>query len=522
MDLSKGPGIIPVKIQDSYIISKYFNYIHSINLTTLQFELTNALITLDSLNEDRKPKTSYNESLRAQRTQAQLEILKTHIAYAQDKLDHILLNSQSKRPKRGLINALGTAISWLTGNMDADDKAHYDSIIRKIESNNRHVEHNVVKQTVINKRMIDEFNQDINTIKNNNLRIRKFLNTDVSNIIEMNQNFMLLYSNIILLTNKINDIDTSIEFCKLNIIHNSVISKKELYSLHQHNKIRLISEEPEILWQTGKLHCSLTQTHLHYLIQLPIQSPLVETYFLLSYPYENNGQILTTTSQHPLILKTNIILAGTCNKIINNYYCLDVKEIKNNCITNLLMYNHNEYCNTYNITTPKSFIQYVDIINKYLVFKTSLVTIQRNNISSSVHTRDTSLLTLETKETIQDLPPVYHYMETEPVPILKLSSSVSPLNITFEALHKLNIEFTPLEILQEVNDLTDTDHTWVLYSLIILLFTLLGALFVYQLRAPLKKHFVSRPPHLETDTNDESNEHVHGIPLASFILPRHI
>lgn len=56
------------------------------------------------------------------------------------KLAHLLLNTY--RAKRGLV----TAISWLTGNMDPNNKAKYDEILKQVQTNEYHLEDNVEKQ----------------------------------------------------------------------------------------------------------------------------------------------------------------------------------------------------------------------------------------------------------------------------------------------------------------------------------------------------------------------------------------
>ena len=81
--------------------------------------------------------------------------------------------------------------------------------------------------------------------------------------------------------------------------------------------IWLISNSPEILWQTGQVKCSLTAIHLYYFLQLPRETPLVETYFLLSYPYVNASGYLVTTSICPsFVLKTNQLCAGDVKSLL--------------------------------------------------------------------------------------------------------------------------------------------------------------------------------------------------------------
>lgn len=66
------------------------------------------------------------------------------IKYTKDKLDHIHLN-KIQIQKRELMHALGTAISWITGNMYTDDKAKY-KIIKQIVNNEYSLENNVENQ----------------------------------------------------------------------------------------------------------------------------------------------------------------------------------------------------------------------------------------------------------------------------------------------------------------------------------------------------------------------------------------
>lgn len=53
------------------------------------------------------------------------------------------LTMHHKRYKLDLINGLGSAISWLKGNMAEEDKDHYDKVIHEVESNNFNIKHKV-------------------------------------------------------------------------------------------------------------------------------------------------------------------------------------------------------------------------------------------------------------------------------------------------------------------------------------------------------------------------------------------
>lgn len=90
VNLSKGPGIIPVRVQSAYVINKYYTYLQSVNLTLLHDELKTFNSMLSLANPKFSSKT-YNDTLKSHVSLSQIGILKAHLAYAQDKLDYLFL-----------------------------------------------------------------------------------------------------------------------------------------------------------------------------------------------------------------------------------------------------------------------------------------------------------------------------------------------------------------------------------------------------------------------------------------------
>jgi hypothetical protein len=487
-DLTNGPGIIPIKVQNSRIISDYYTYVHSINLTTIQDELDNLLATI------KITKTDFANSIQEQVSLARTKILEAHINYAKYKFEHVFLNNH-KRIKRGLINGLGTAISWLTGNMDAKDKEKYDQIINKLEKNEYRLEHNVENSLAVNEKMIEDFNKEMSLINQNNFRIAKILNNSVAKNIEWNQKYIIWQSTIALLTNRINDIDDSIEFCKLNIIHNSIINSHELKEISD-KEVKLISNSPEILWQTGKIKCSLTATHLYYFLELPRETPLVETYFLLSYPYTNpSGQIVTTHVYPSIVLKNDNLCTGECSLLLNTYYCNNVTRINNECIESILTKGRNKQCISYELANVEPFIKYIDVINQYLVFKNKQLYLNKNNNRFVINLKEAMLIKLDSNESIDNFEKLYNYIETENVPIDVIEYKTKTINITFEQLHKLNVKMKPMELLDEI---VVTNHYVYIYILIGTLFIIVSFLIFIKIRDRLMK--CKSPSEIESPT----------------------
>lgn len=463
-DLTEGPGVIPVRIQDSYRITKYYTYVHSINISHLQ----NGLDQITKLIKVVELKTQNSHSVPS---------LKEHVNYIQSKLDHIVLHTPKVRNKRGLINGLGNAISWLTGNMDANDKEYYDKVISKVEANSYHIEHNVEKQLAVNKKLIDDFYKELSVIQSNTKHVSDALSNNVLSEISFDQQYMYLLSNLMLISNKVNDIAISLEFCKSRTIHNSIITPTELTDIINHNN-SLISTYPEILWQVGKVHCSLTNSHIHYFIQLPLEISPTETLFLLAYPYVNSIGEYKTFHVHPsLIIKDLLLYEGNCNLILNKYYCTDSKIVNDPCVNNLVLKDSNEQCTNFEIKKVDTFLNYVNIINQYLIHNVSRITISKYENETVIVPKLTMLLQLNEGEILKDAKNVYHYWESRP---LKLQMN-EPLNarkisIPFDKIHRLNIKMEPLELLEDTP--TDSRNRYYLYVLPIIAFVCFMAHFI--------------------------------------------
>lgn len=146
-----------------------------------------------------------------------------------------------------------------------------------------------------------------------------------------------------MMRNRINDISQSLEFCKMSTLHSTILTTNEmsaLTSLVKTKNISLISFEPAILWELSKVHCSLTKSQIHYFIALPLQSPPLETYFLLSHPYRNADKIETIIPTDSFIIKDRNILykSDACVFLINNFYCPkpNVQEISDRCVQGIV------------------------------------------------------------------------------------------------------------------------------------------------------------------------------------------
>lgn len=214
-DLTKSKGVVTLRIQPSLSINQTYTYTHNVNLKELQEELNKIEYNLNTINPQQR-NIHYDT------------LIKTTLVYAKTKLSHLYLDKLT-RPKRGLINGLGTAISWITGNMDANDKAKYDKLIKQVAKNEINMQHNLQGQLSVNQELINKFNKDISIIRNNN-KIKEYFKSVYNETAAINiaEQYNLLFITLQLIVNKINDLTLSAEFCKTGILHSSVITSGDL------------------------------------------------------------------------------------------------------------------------------------------------------------------------------------------------------------------------------------------------------------------------------------------------------
>lgn len=382
----------------------------------------------------------------------QTHLFQIHLRNTQSKLDH--LYHIPRRSKRGIINGLGSAISWLTGNMDADDKARYDDILRKVEANEYHLEHNVAQELSVNKRLVQEFNKDIKIIQLNNQRIRTYFSSlsNTSDLIAVNQQYSLLFNALTLLYTKISNLETSLEFCKLNVLHSSILSYTELEEIILTSHVPLISNNPAVLWTLASVHCSLHGEYISYFIKFPTQSLPYETFFLLSYPVHNDALTTTIPVSPSLVLRYNELLTGKCDLIANNYYCKNVSTVVNNCIKELLAGRTLSNCNALVLSNVNPFIKYVPIIDQYLLFNISQCTIIMPYKNITLYPKLTQLLSLNDSEQLFNFPKSYVHWETDVIVTSDIAAKLYPSNFSFDEIHEANVNINHLEELEYISD----------------------------------------------------------------------
>nr|XP_024219554.1 uncharacterized protein LOC112211675 [Halyomorpha halys] len=440
-DLTNAPGITAIKMPPAYTVDKYHTFVHYINFTHLNEELTLAEQNLNSF-----------------KTSTFFDTVHRQLQFVKSKIESLLNKPSTNRKKRGLINGIGTAIKWVTGNMDASDKEHYDQIITKLERNSYHIEHNIEQEILYNKKLIETFRNDILILNKNNDRASKIINTlDMATI---SSHLNELYSIINYITLRTLDIENSLEFCELGILHSSMLTQTDISYLIKRN-ISLISTDLQTLWQISKTRCSIKNNVIHYFISIPLKTKMYSTMYLLPIPVSHKNTLVTTLTPNKLILlDKNTTLTGNCTYINTYYYCINLKEINDNCIQNLLK-NNFKHCITSSIKVT-SFIKYIDEVDYYLSFNTSYVTLE-NKATHPIFLPLTALIKLEQNETLLQCPkPNTIVIDSK---IIKLENTIGkplPLNMSFDVL---DLPPNPYVMLETLDYISIVEHDYYFYIL---------------------------------------------------------
>lgn len=275
-----------------------------------------------------------------------MENYKKTLTWFDNKFNEKLSHYAHSRSRRGLVNGLGTIIKWISGNADAYDVEHFETAIQKLQTTQNHYEKYVSKNVVLYNKVskaltqLDQnqlqFNKEILTLQNHT--------NENEFIIKMNQINTFLGTSLSELT----DIETAVTFCKIGLIHPTIISRDDLHTSLTHIASMFPNEQfPE---DSVDFYSTLTSTSciIHdYKIIIGIHIPLYEKnkYDFLSLnplPHVQNTQLVKLLLEVPFVLYNNVSTIGIkakCTQLDNKFYCnhnsiIDLNPI--GCIPNLL------------------------------------------------------------------------------------------------------------------------------------------------------------------------------------------
>lgn len=290
------------------------------------------------------------------------------------------------RTKRGLINGLGSIIKQISGNLDAEDGKHFESLIENLQQNQNSIIKQINQQYSINNQMIENFNKTIKDIELNELlmvsRIKQLESLTTITISHTNVLFakelinqIINLLNIIL--NIIQDTENSITFCKLNTLHPSIITSEEL--LRELVKISKFYEKqlPFPVTQSQihnyesivKPRCAIKGYQIIYFMSMPLLNPdQYELFYFLPLPNQNSS-IIIPSSTYGLKTKTTLLpLKDSCVLLNDIHQCQrsQISLVNNTCEYEILFKNDFSSCSRQKLHLDENTLEFVPELQSYL------------------------------------------------------------------------------------------------------------------------------------------------------------
>lgn len=297
-------------------VRTYSNLVHIVKLDSYEETIERIATTIRTFKNSNELKDS-------------IEVTKLKLLNLQQKLRTL---KPIVRNKRGLINGLGSIIKTITGNMDAQDADKLNKEIENLAKNQGKMNSEINRQTVLNNKMIERFENITNHINTQQESITSYLisyqeqtrnsiriNRDITNHI---QYLNLINYNIDLLTNHLINLAEAIVLARLNIISKQILNHDEIVEIYNNlrgQSVEIASSE-EIYTLLG-LQAYYNGSNLIFNVRIPILSQ--QNYSMLHIiPLPINNSKIFNPKPYLIYNTRNIqYFDETCQRVEKTYYC---------------------------------------------------------------------------------------------------------------------------------------------------------------------------------------------------------
>lgn len=377
-------GVLPIDLGPAKLQRTQHTFVHFYHLQSLFDEFKSLNNQYDDL------KLAYNNNLIYSN---ELGNYDSTVRYTQklifEKIDNLRINT---RDKRGLVDFLGTVVKGITGNLDASDGERIYKILTHLEKNEKNLQEQIKMEYSLSHNIIQNFNDTIHDIQHNELilksrimQLSQMVKEEIHhiNLLFAKDNFnqlVILYNTIL---NTLQEIETSVTFCKLNTLHPSIITSRELFSElqkispHYANQFPFEMKFDNILdFETIiKLNCKLDHDRITYFLSVPIDfEKNFELYYILPIPTKHESEFVTLIPSSRYFLKSinnDIVkpLRDVCTRTQGKlYHCPSNLQSSHNtaCEEDILLHENTSRCQFSKLEILENHIEIVTEVNQYL------------------------------------------------------------------------------------------------------------------------------------------------------------
>lgn len=384
-NLTQNSGIIPINLGPARLQRNDYTIVHFYDLNPLVKEFENLNTQYNDLLSTVNSKSA-NFSLDLVNYKKIIYHLRTVIV---DKINNIQLGQPSvnNRKRRGLYNSLGSAIKFVTGNLDAEDGDRFDKIIESLNHKTTRFQAQTELQFSLNQQTIQKFEERIRNLEHNDLTLKEKI-LQLGTIVETEQSRLQntlsakeLFNQLILLYNTIisvlQDVENSITFCSINTFHPSIIKPQELLAEleklnkeYKHQSSFKFKNLPK-LQKIMDVRCKIDNMKILYFLSFPVNfETKFDLYLLLAIPSFLRNEYRTIIPNTKYLLRSDSVVKSLSNPCVSNdpYQCFQ-KDVNNNinmCEIDVLLKENTNSCQYVTLDIKESYMEMIPEINQYL------------------------------------------------------------------------------------------------------------------------------------------------------------
>jgi hypothetical protein len=402
-DLTNSLGITPIEIGHTRVVNETKPLFHFFNLTRLQKEAYSLEASINKLN-------SSTHTI-DQHLIDNLCMLKDRLL---EELDYVLPSTDLMTPartRRGLINALGSAFSWLTGVPDAQDEEKINKAIEQIKHKQTKLTHEESSDIKFNHNLLTKLNKDLKFININNKRTSAALQENLDLFSQMTL-VELIKNNLERMLYHSHQLIETMEHCEDHTYHYGILPNSVIKQMNK--QIPLLTTEKRALRALSRVNCVFKENLLIVQVNVPLQVEPEITYFPLSYPVTGGQDVFTIPCREGLTIKRGeqLYKPENCETFSGERFCLSAVQIEDECIKEILSRpNRTKSCKTVKLPQVEPFARYIPECGCELSYKRSRITINGREL----RVPETAIVHREPEDVIPQFPTTYLYYESFPV-----------------------------------------------------------------------------------------------------------
>lgn len=350
-------------------------FIHYFNFAPLARELNNIYDTINMLQIAYHKLHSNNSIISTVLSKISLSDLKSTYHRLLEKFNNLRPHANI-RPKRGLINPIGSLYNAAFGLLDAEDGQRLEDAINKLTTNQKNLLTSLNRQMSLSSKIIERFNKTISIVADNQHEIANHVNALQNNhdtfvitslkLLTLQGIKQQISVDCITLIEFLDELENAIMFAHLNTIHPSIVHTNEIEEMitilqSYYNKHNIISFESVLsYYKLLSTQVFLGNDQITFTIHFPVITPhSYDMYQVIPIP--QNNIITYPTTPFALQNKNEMLMTEIrCREIETHSYCPPTSHSADACMKSTLSQKDPTDCSKQHVTLRTSLTQLIE------------------------------------------------------------------------------------------------------------------------------------------------------------------